>query len=119
SPRRPSFCGFELGRKSGLRSQCGPSYSPAWSLMISAKRALVRQHNTIFAHIRRSPNRWETIQVSTEEDAIRKIREIYPDAVSGPWEADYDYAVQAGPPVGQVKLVYETQSAPSRKSHPI
>ena len=73
----------------------------------------------MLVHIRRGPNDWETIRVPTEEDAIRKIREQYPDAVSGPWEADYDYAVQASPPVGQIKLVYETQSAPSRKSQPI
>ena len=73
----------------------------------------------MLVHIRRSPNRWETIQVPTEEDAIRKIKEQYPDAVSGPWEADYDHAIEGAPSSGQVKLVYETQSAPSRRSQPI
>ena len=73
----------------------------------------------MLVHIRRSPNRWETIQVPTEEHAIRAIREQYPDAVSGPWEADYDYAVQGVPSIGQIKLVYETHSAPARKAQPI
>jgi hypothetical protein len=73
----------------------------------------------MLVHIRRDTRRWETIQVPTEEDAIRKIRELYPDAVSGPWEADYNYAVQGGASAGQIKLVYETQSSPARKVLPI
>ena len=73
----------------------------------------------MLVHIRHGPNRWETFQVPTEEDAIRKIKKVYPDAVSGPWEADYDHAIAGSPSTGQIKLVYETESAPGRNAQPI
>jgi hypothetical protein len=59
----------------------------------------------MLVHVRRGPNLWETMQVPTEDDAIRIITQEYPDAVSGPWEAHYDYAIEGTPSAGQIKLV--------------
>ena len=66
--------------------------------------------------IRRSPNSWETILVPSEEDAMRTIKEPYPDAVSVPWVADYDQLDPRGRPSSQIKLVYENQITLGRKS---
>ena len=57
-----------------------------------------------------------TILALTEEDALRKIKDEYPDAVSVPWEADSDRLGPGGQPKGQIKLVYENQSTLGRKS---
>jgi len=66
--------------------------------------------------IRRSADSAETIVVATEEDAMCKIKESYPDAVSGRWDTDYDRRLPGGRPSGQIKLVYENQRALGRKS---
>jgi hypothetical protein len=52
----------------------------------------------------------------TEEEAMRRIKDEYPDAVGVPWEADSDRLDPGGQPKGQRKLVYENQSALGRKS---
>jgi hypothetical protein len=57
-----------------------------------------------------------TIFALTEPDAMRKIKDEYPDAVGVPWEGDYDRLDPGGQPKGQIKLVYENQSTIGRKS---
>jgi hypothetical protein len=52
----------------------------------------------------------------TEEDAMRRIKDEYPDAVSVAWEADCDRLDLRGQPKGQRKLVYENQGTLGRKS---
>jgi hypothetical protein len=52
----------------------------------------------------------------TEEDAMRKIKDHYPHAVSAPWEPDNDRLDAGGQPKGQIKLVYENQASVGREA---
>jgi hypothetical protein len=66
--------------------------------------------------IKRGEDLSEPIFTPTEDDAMRKIKDQYPDAVSVPWVPDYDQLDPGGQPKGRIKLVYESQSALGRKS---
>ena len=66
--------------------------------------------------IKRSEDSSGVMFAPTEEEAMRKIKEQYPGAVSVAWEPDYDRLDPAGRPKGQIKLVYENPSALGHKS---
>ena len=70
-------------------------------------------------HVRGRTNLWETIIVPTEDDAIRKIKERYPAAVSSSWQTDNDRLLPESQPRGQIKLLYENQRALNLRSPPI
>jgi hypothetical protein len=59
----------------------------------------------IVVRVKRSPTAWETFTATSEEDALSKIREQYPSAVSYPWGIDREGAAVAS----QVMYVYESE----------
>jgi hypothetical protein len=61
------------------------------------------------------PGRWETRQVANLDEAIRKVKELYPNAVSGPWQTDYTGLL----PAGEVMCIWQNQEKLDRNSAPI
>lgn len=58
---------------------------------------------------------WETRHVATFDEAIRKVRELYPNAVSGPWQRDGTGWL----PTAEVMCIWPDQETRDRKSPPI
>ena len=70
----------------------------------------------MLVQIKRGEDLSRPILALTEEDAMRRIKDQYPDAVSDAWELDYDRLDPRGQPKGHIKLAYENQGAVGRKS---
>jgi hypothetical protein len=59
----------------------------------------------IVVRVKRSPTVWETFTAASEDEAISKITEQYPSAVSYPWGVDREGAAVAS----QVMYIYESE----------
>jgi hypothetical protein len=58
---------------------------------------------------------WKGLQATSVDEAIRKIKELYPNAVFGRWEIDRTHWLLAG----EVMWVWENQELVDRNSPPV
>jgi hypothetical protein len=59
--------------------------------------------------------RWQTRHAVNLDEAIRKVKELYPNAVHGPWQTDGTGWL----PTGEVMCVWQNQEAFDRKEPPV